>query len=508
MSTAYRNGRTLAGEPLAFLVEGGRFSSVGSDVDVPDAVDLQGATVLPGFIDAHCHVMPTGFDLFRLHLGECGTHEDVLDRVRERLRETPDGEWLMAVHYDQNRFDGIQHLHRDQLDAVSSTVPILLRHVNGHASVANTAALIAAGVGDSTEDPKGGAYVRDSSGRLTGVLLERAHEHVSDAAPMPTMEQRVAAVVRASEEMARFGITCASDMMTGYSDLLAEMEAYSMAAQRGAKVRLRLYLQWSPVFGARPADPGRREELARAMDPASCKVAGTKIFADGAISAGTAAIHGSFKSGGSGTLIYEPSRLTEMTVKAHEAGWQVSVHSIGDRSTDHVLDAFEATGEPSRHRIEHAMILSDAQVSRLARAGCHTTMQPEFLMRLGHAYMSQLGPEVARGLKRARTCLDAGIRMSFNSDRPIVGGAPWDGILTAVSRPEGFDPGENVSLEEAVRLYTVGGADANGDKGYMGEIRDGQLADFQVYSGWLALSGKPVPDAVYVGGELTFCKGS
>jgi predicted amidohydrolase YtcJ len=494
----YRNGRTHKGEPIAFEVVSGRFKTVDLDIDVPHAVDLRQATVLPGFIDAHCHIMPTGFDLFRLNLSECGTHEDVLDRVRDRLDQTPDNDWLLAVHYDQNRFDGIRHMSRDQLDAVSTEKPILLRHVNGHASVANTAALVAAGVTEQTQDPKGGVYVRDATGRLTGVLLERAHEHVSDAAPAPTLEQRTAAAIKAADEMSQFGITCASDMMTGYSDLLEEMEGYWLAAQNGAKVRFRLYLQWSPVFGPRAADASKREELTQSMDAARCKVAGAKIFADGAVSAGTAAIYGEFKSGGNGNLIYDPERLTKMTVLAHEKGWPVSVHSIGDRATDHVLDAFEATGEPSRHRIEHAMLLSDAQVARLAKAGCHTTMQPEFLARLGHAYMRQLDTERASKIKRARSCLDAGIRMSFNSDRPIVLGDPWVGIHTATNRPEGFDPAENVTPDEAIDLYTRGGADANGDLGEMGELKTGQHADFQLYKG--PLGGKP--DAVYMGGEL------
>jgi predicted amidohydrolase YtcJ len=383
-----------------------------------------------------------------------------------------------------------------------------LRHVNGHASVANTAALNAAGVGEATPDPKGGTYVRDAGGRLTGVLLERAHEHVSDAAPAPSLQQRVEAVMSAADAMARHGVTCATDMMTGYSDLLGEMEAYKLAAERGAKIRLRLFLQWSPLFGARAAEQERREALASEMDPATCRVAGAKIFADGAISAGTAAIHGTFKSGGNGSLIYDPARLAAMVRTAHEAGWRVSVHSIGDRATDAVMDAFEAAGDCRRHRLEHAMLLSDAQVHRIARSGVHVTMQPEFLKKLGHAYFKQLGPEAAATLKRARTLLDAGVRLSFNSDRPIVSGDPWDGILTAVSRPVGFDPAENVTLDEAVALYAQGGADANDDSGEMGAIRAGCLADFQVYREGIAPAKKPDPTAVFKGGELTFGEGS
>ncbi|HXH59765.1 MAG TPA: amidohydrolase family protein, partial [Fimbriimonadaceae bacterium] len=332
----------------------------------------------------------------------------------------------------------------------------------------------------------------------------RAHEYVTDRAPSPTLEQRTEAVRTACESMLSKGVTCASDMMTGYSDLEDELEAYCAACLAGSPVRLRLYLQWSPVFGPRAVGKERLDELTSAMDAELCRVAGAKIFADGAISAGTAAIHGEFTSGGDGKLIYEPDRLTEMVLTAHEAGWPVSVHSIGDRSTDHVMDAFAATGEPSRHRIEHAMILSDAQVARLADLGCHVAMQPEFLMRLGHAYFRQLPERTARLLKRAKSCLGAGIRLSFNSDRPIVGGDPWDGIRTAVERPERFDPSENVTLAQAVGAYTRGGADANGDLGLLGEVTEGALADFQVYSGEPSKSAGP--DEVYVGGEVRYSK--
>ena len=508
MSTVFRNARDLHGGPLAFAVERGLFSEVVPEIDAPGARDLQGATVLPGFIDAHCHVMPTGFDLSKLSLDECRKPEEVLDAVRDRLREVPDGEWLLAVHYDQTRFSSNAHLHKQQLDALGGDVPILLRHTNGHASVVNSAALRAANVSETTEDPKGGTYVRDENGRLTGVLLERAHEHVTDAAPRPSAVQMKEAALRAARKMVRHGITCASDMMTGYSDLERELEGYLSASEGGSPVRLRLYLQWSEVFGARAVPSERRMELTQAMEADACKVAGAKIFADGAISAGTAAIYREFSTGGNGKLIYEPERLKQMVMTAHEAGWPVSVHSIGDRSTDLVMDAFEQTDEPSRHRLEHAMVLSDAQVARLARIGCHVAMQPEFLMRLGHAYKRQLPQDVAAELVRARSCLAAGVRLSFNSDRPIVAGDPWDGIITAAARPEGFDQAENTSVEQGVVLYTRGGADANGDLGVMGEIKEGQLADFQVYSPGITGPAKPSPDEVYMGGELKYRKGS
>lgn len=465
----------------AFETESGQFKSF-SNQGTGD-VDLGGRWVYPGFVDAHCHILPTGLDLQKLQLGQCQSQQDVLDAVRGAMTSLEPGQWLQAVHYDQNRFVGGAHLDREQLDRISSTIPILLRHVNGHASVANSAALEAAGVDGSTPDPEGGEYHRDASGRLTGLLLEDAHSDVTDKVPHPDLEQMVSAILRACDAMAKLGVTTATDMMTGRWDLATELRAYKLAAERGAPVRLRLMLQWGRVFGARAISRDLLNELVGEMDEDRCKVVGIKIFADGAIGSATAAIYGAFNTtGGDGQLIYKPERLNQMVTTASSAGYPVAIHTIGDRSSDLVMDAFELTEEPSKHRIEHIMMMSDAQIERLASIGCHSTMQPEFLAHFGHVYRAQLGPERASKLKRARSVLDAGIPLSFNSDRPIVQGDPLVGIQMAVQRPEGFDPAENVTYEEAVRAYTEMGAHSNRDVGRYGQLVPGMAADFVVLS--------------------------
>ncbi|MCW5937533.1 MAG: amidohydrolase [Fimbriimonadaceae bacterium] len=479
MKTTYGNGRTLDGRPLCFSVENGRFREVANDSGEGFDVDLGGKTIAPGFVDAHCHILPTGLDLQKLHLGGLDSREAVVAAVERRHGSHPDG-WLAAVHYDQTRFADARHLTRDEIDAVVPSRPVLLRHSNGHASVANSAALVAAGVREDEPDPAGGTYVRDEGGRLTGVLLERAHERVTAAMPTPTLAEMTSAILEAGHRMAELGIACATDMMTGRWDLEQELLAYNAAAEAGCEVALRLCLQWGTVLGPRGIEAARLRELLAAMDPVRCRAIGLKIFADGAIGSATAAIHGAFlTTGGNGQLIYAPDKLKKMVAQAAEADWSVAVHTIGDRSTDLVMDAVEATPDPSRHRLEHVMMLSDEQIARIVRLGCEATMQPEFLMRFGHAYQKQLGPAVSARLKRARSCLDAGVKLSFSSDRPIVPGDPRDGIACAVRRPEGFDPAENVTLEEAVRAYTVDAARANGDQGLFGEIRDGAVAAFQ-----------------------------
>ena len=512
MKTRYVNFKWgLTGEFQEMEIEGERVVARHPSQNRPGVlddttVDLAGAYLLPSFIDAHCHILPTGLDLAKLHLGVANSKDEVLQLLADRHRSHPDG-WLLAVHYNQTKFDSGEHLTIRELDGISSTRPILLTHVNGHASVANSAAFSVAKIEDNTADPAGGCFGRDESGHLNGLCLEHAHELIQRAKPMPTTLEMARAIVAAGNKMAELGIRCASDMMTGVFDLEQELEAYTLATELGSPIHMRLYLQWRDVFGTRALQESRRSELInRANATASLRVQGIKIFSDGGISSATAAIYGRFLSTSpqkelkqvngvpvDGQLIYSPEKLNHMFLTAHESGMQVSVHAIGDYATDLVLDAMSLTDEPSRHRIEHAMILSDAQIDRMHCVGCYCTFQPEFLMALGPAYRRQLGDERAAKLIRSRSVLDAGIPLSFNSDRPIVAGDPWDGILTASNRPQMFDAAENCTRAESILAYTKAAAEVNGDKGNMGTLEPGTLAHFQLYDEDPMAAGKPIP---------------
>lgn len=478
LTELYKNVR-IEGRPACVLVRDGRIAEVTHDGEPPSdrAHDLGGIDIVPGFVDAHCHVLPTGFDLQSLNLSTAQSRQEVLDAVRDALQEGEPGRWLRAVHYDQNRFADGRHLTRDELDALSAETPILLRHSSGHASVANSAALREAGVAEDVADPVGGAFERGADGRLTGVLLETAHERVTSRAPAPTHEEMVAAILRAGEAMSAVGVVAAADMMTGRWGLGAELAAYREAAARGCRIVVRLYVQWRDVFGPRAPEPERLREWIAGLDSDRVAVRGVKIFADGAIGAGTAAIYGRYATpaGGDGALMYAPDVLASMVARAHEAGWAVATHAIGDRAVDHVLDAYEGTGEPSRHRLEHAMLLSQEQIARIARLGVFVVTQPEFLTRFGHVYRRQLGPERSATLKPHASLLRGGVSVAFSSDRPIVPGAPVDGLRVAVRRPEGFDPAENVDAPTAPDAYTRRAAEVCGDAGYLGTFEPGAL---------------------------------
>ncbi|MBN8691279.1 MAG: amidohydrolase family protein [Armatimonadetes bacterium] len=511
MHRRFHNFLNPDGSPGAMLLNGeGKIISrelAAGEVAVPDSVDLNGAYVLPAFVDSHCHILPTGLDLQKLNLGHCKTPDEVLQMVSDALKGIEPGKWLQAVHYDQTKFDGAQHLTREDLDKLSDTVPISLRHVNGHASVVNSAALRAANISESESDPAGGTYRRDSSGRLDGVLLERAHEIVTSRAPEPSLEEMVEAIVAAGKAMQSLGITHATDMMTGRWHLLKELEAYHQASERESGLRISLYMQWSAVLGPRGFRPHMIQEISCQMQPDRCQIAGLKIFADGAIGSATAAIYGSYSTAEdqtateSGTLIYAREKLQQMMVKAAKAGYRVAVHAIGDRAVDEVLTAFEMTPDPAIHRLEHAMMLTDERIERIRKTGCFVTMQPEFLHRFGKAYQVQLGAERAAKLKRFRSVKAAGIPLAFNSDRPIVLGDPWIGIRTAANRPDGFDPSENLSVAEAFDCYTQRGRDADRCGDELGSLKLYQLADFVTYDKNPLKDESASITGVYRGGE-------
>jgi predicted amidohydrolase YtcJ len=440
-----------------------------------DEIDLEGEWLMPGFVDCHCHIMPAGFDLLRLDLTPYENRQDMLRAVQERAQGMPEGEWLLATHYDQNRFEDGKHLTAAEIDAFVSDRPVILRHSSGHACVINSLAMQASKITQDTEDPRGGELLRDESGAPTGALLENAMELAYRAVPKATKEEMADAVFAAAKSISAFGITSAADMMTGHQGLQDEIWSYKAAIERGAPLRMRLYVQWSEVFKNKVSLQEIENTIAP-MPESRLAVRGVKLFADGAIGAGTAAMHEGYLTGGNGHFIYPREELQRRVSLADEAGYSIAIHSIGDRCTDLVLDCYERTKDPTKHRIEHVMVLSDAQVARIKSIGCKVTLQPEFLNHFKLAYKKQLGEARYLNLKRINSLDAAGIPIGLSSDRPIVPGDPWCGIRTAANRGD-----ESLSIERGIELYTHGAADADGDGHLFGRLNIRQCADFQVY---------------------------
>jgi len=438
----------------------------------------------PGFVDSHCHIVATGSDQLRPSIQGLTHRDEMLTVIKSNLDK---GEgWLLVIGYDQNLLDG-KHISCDELDRLNSKRPILLRHVNFHAGVTNSLGLKSAQINPDQIDPEGGRFGRDSSGKLDGTLFELAYNQVLRVIPPPNQADLVNAILTAKNLLTGFGIVAAADMSSVGINLMDILEGFRLAEEADKRVKIRLYLPWKDVFGPRGVGLG-------VLKPYQNLIAGIKLFADGAIGSATAAIYGSYsgiqatgarisarahpaqqesRQEVSGQLIYQPEKFKLMVQTAHEAGFQIASHAIGDFAIDVVLDAYESTGNASRHRIEHAMLLSDAQIDRIAKSGCAVSMQPEFLLKFGHAYRAQLDAERSFKLNRYRSVHQAGIPLSLSTDRPVVEGNPVESLNLAINRPKGFDPNENLPEDIARTLWTASAAKMCGFGSEIGSLQIG-----------------------------------
>lgn len=480
----------------AVAVGAGRVIAVGSLRDLQalagpqtQTVNLNGATLLPGFHDAHCHVLGHGLTLVQAALSGAVDIPEIVQRLRTYAEANPKG-WIRGRGYNQNTLAEGRHPTRQDLD-VLGPYPVLITHASGHSVSVNTAALYEAHITRHTSDPPGGTIVRGERGEPTGVLLETAVNLAYSAAPEPTHAEKLAALARASSSLNALGITSAVDATLGVAarDSFAETPIYHEAAESGAlTVRCSLMMLLSQIAemdtAPAPADVLTETDWVR-IGPA-------KVFTDGALTTRTAFLRAPFASSDSlGTAVYSDEQLEAMVAKVHNAGWQIAAHAIGDAAIDQCLCAYAkaldaAPRADTRHRIEHAMLLWPDQIGRMARLGVLPVYQPEFLMRFGDAYLPALGPSRAARLMPYAETQSAGLPLVFSSDIPVVPGAPLDGIAAAAFRttPSGERLGLHlaVSALDGLRAYTEGAAYSVFLEADRGRIAPGQRADFVVLS--------------------------
>jgi len=480
----------------------GRIVAVGPAEDVlplagpgTRVVSLNGATLLPGFHDAHCHVLGFGLSLAMVALADARTIPDLVRGLQARADESSAGPetWIRGRGYSQNVLAERRHPTRHDLDAVADGRPyVLITHASGHAVSVNSRVLQWAGITRQTPDPPGGTVVRDEAGEPTGVLLETAVDLAYGVAPIPTRVELVAALGNAGHALNAMGITSAVDATRGVSawDSAADIPIYAEAAASGAfSVRCSLMMTLAYLAGLDtvPA-PG---ELMTETD--WVRIGPAKIFTDGALTTRTAFLRSAFTQSDSlGTAVWTAEELNRMVARVHAAGWQIAAHAIGDAAIDLCLDAYgkalaKHPRADARHRIEHAMLLWPDQVGRMARLGILPVYQPEFIKRLGDAYVVGLGGSRAARLMPYAETQAAGLPLVFSSDLPVIPGHPLDGIASATLRqsPSGQTLGANhsVSVTDALRAYTTGAAYSVFLEGDRGQVAPGRRADFVVLNG-------------------------
>ena len=498
----------------AVAIAGGRIEALDASPDrlneAGRVVDLRGATVLPGFHDAHNHMIGFGMSLAEVDLrsSAVGSLDELYAAVGRRAETTAPGDWVIGAGYDQNKLGA--HPDRDALDRVAPGRRVWLRHTSGHMCVVNSVVLAALGIDAAAIDFPGGRVAADDDGRPTGLLEERAQLLVGSLVYPYPLAELTQAIARAAEQYLKEGVTSATEAGIGggwVAHSPAELAAYQAArdtGRLGVRVELMAASEVLHDLGAHADDglvAGLDLGIRTGFGDDWLRLGAVKIFADGSLVGRTAALidpyaadaagDGHGHGHGRGYLQADAAELQARIIAAHRSGWQVATHAIGDLAIDVVLDAYErALAEyprrDPRHRIEHFAVVQPRQVARAAGLGVIAVPQGRFATELGDGMLAAVGPSRHAWLYRQRSLLEAGMVLPGSSDRPVVSGAPLLGIADMVNRRtssgEPFNPGEAITAQQALYAWTRGSAYASRQEHVKGSIAPGMLADLVVLS--------------------------
>lgn len=448
-------------------------------------IDLRGRLAVPGFIDNHVHFVNGGFQLSRVQLRDAASADEFTARIAAHVT---DG-WILGGGWDEQSWTPYALPTRQLIDPVTPSTPAFLHRLDMHMAVANTRALQLAGITRDTPDPAGGTIVRDAEGEPTGLLKDAAMAMVSAVIPPPSVDERIAAGRAALREAARFGVTSFCDM--GMSpEAFDDFRAYQRLEREGAlTARVSHFMPIGSYERLRNAGVEKRFGSER------LRVGGLKGFADGSLGSSTAAMREPFtdEPHHCGLVMGEMAdgSMARWVADADAHELQIAIHAIGDRANADVLSIFEARPDTRarRFRIEHAQHLDPSLIERFARSGVIASMQPHHAIDDGRWAETKIGYERAKATYAFRSLLDAGAMVTFGSDWTVAPLNPLLGIYAAVTRrtidgrhPEGWIPEQKITVEEALRCYTVNNAYAMFAEHELGRIAPGMLADVAVLS--------------------------
>jgi predicted amidohydrolase YtcJ len=486
----------------AMVVRGGRIVFVGSDAEAATfrgsrtrVMDLDGKTVLPGFADAHIHVLGVGQALRRVDLVAVKTYEEVVRRVADRATEVKPGDWILGRGWDQNLFPSREFPTHEALSRVTPNNPVVLTRIDGHALLANLKAMTLAGVTARTKDPVGGRIVRDAAGNPTGVFVDNAKDLVERVVPSSSHEELKKALIAAIANLNSWGLTSAQDpgegpLVTGIYEELA----------RANQLNVRSYVMLSDpdvsdsASWANSKNPFIRRGPQSALYDAHLWIRAIKLYADGAMGSRGAALLEPYSDdpGNVGLLVSTPEHIRGTAEMALRKGFQVNVHAIGDRGNRIVLDEFDAAlrkypRADHRFRIEHAQTLSPGDIPRFAKLGVIPSMQSSHQTSDMGWIERRLGAERVKGAYAWRSLLETGVIIANGTDAPVERVNPFITFHSAVTRQNpdnqpagGWYPDQRMTREEALRSMTIWPAYAAFEERILGSLTPGKYADFVV----------------------------
>lgn len=503
----------------ALAVGAGRILAAGGDAEMralagPRAriVELRGRSLLPGFIDGHCHLAGLGMAVSSIDCKAAGMQSigALQAQVRARAASQPPGTWIRGRGYDQSRLAERRHPNRRDWDAVAPDHPVIFTRTCGHIASVNSRALALAGVTDATPDPVGGRYDREGSTNL-GVAYETAQTPLQTAA-LPAREEFRAALLAADQSYIAAGATSVHD--AGGLVGPAFVPAQELAA--AGRLRLRIYAFATVNSRRHPLMGLLGTGLHTGLGDARLRLGAFKVMTDGSSSGPTAATRAPYTSDcqDCGILYWSQDDLDDLIAQAHRQGFQCTVHAVGDRAIEQTLHAMdraqrEFPREGLRHRIEHCGICPPDLQARVTAQRILPIMQPAFFWEFGDGYIANYGQHRADTMFPARSLLAAGVPVVGSSDAPVTHHAPLFGIEQALTRATSggqvCGPEERVDLTTAIRMHTIHGAFASFEESLKGSLEPGKIADLVVLGDDIARV--PVKDLRHLPVAMTVVEG-
>ena len=489
----------------AVAIANGRILAVGSDEEIrayaspnTTVIDLKGRLAVPGLSDSHAHFIQGGFQLLSVDLKDSRSEEEFVRRIAEKARTLPPGRWMQGGDWDKEAWPSEKLPTRWLIDPVTPRTPVFISRYDGHAVLANSLALELAGITKETPDPPGGVIVRDpKSGEPTGVLKDEAQDLVAKVIPRPSQAEMEEALRAALKEAARVGLTSIHDITVGpeawNGNFTGEIELLRRAELEGW-LTCRIYAI-TPIANWKNLE---QAGISHDMGSDFLEMGAVKAFADGSLGSRTAWMFKPYDDDPSNSglpmpIMAPPAKLEEIARQADKAGIQICTHAIGDRAVSSLLDIYERIGgeHPAAHRfrVEHAQHVRPEDFARFGKLGIVASMQPYHAVDDGRWAEKRIGHERARSSYAWKSMLGAGAKLAFGSDWPVAPLDPLLGIYAAVTRatldgknPGGWFPEQRLTVEEALRAYTLGAAYAAFQEKEKGTISPGKLADVVVLS--------------------------
>jgi len=482
-------GAAVVGNKILAVGTSGEMKALaGPDTQI---IDLKGRSLVPGFIDAHCHAGSYGPVKFNI---VCSAEvipsiEELKKEIRKRAASTPKGGWIIGRGYDNTKLKENRHPTRWDFDEAAPEHKVFILRTCGHLGVVNSLALKEFGIQKGTPDPHGGRIDRDPAGEPTGLLYEQALVPVR-MATQPGYDDLLRGLKILNEDFLRYGITSATDASGRNSD---EIRALQKAAAEG-------WLQVRIYFQVRTSGPTiqlgehyLQSGLVTGYGNEKLRLGSYKLMLDGAGGGGSAAMRQAYpgKPSEYGILHQTQEELDELVLKGQKAGYQIGVHAIGDRAVEMVLKSYAKAmkafpRKDCRHRIEHCGFLDDLLMEQMREMGVVAALGLPFLYELGDSYITVFGQDRLQCVYPLHSLIEKGIVAGLSSDAPVIDPNPLTGIYFAVTRktPTGqvIAPHEAVSVLQAIRAYTMSGAWVTFEENIKGSLEPGKLADLAILS--------------------------